>query len=113
MFSTARLVALLHFAQSLFLVFAAVYIAKESIEQVILGAGAHEHAVGGSHSHGESLIEGDERSVDAMMVRSGFWADCNSPFPHFLLLCAFLSSLFSGGVLSNHGELVNGESHLT
>jgi hypothetical protein len=55
---TARLAALLYFAQSLFLVFAAVYIAKESIEQVVLGSGAHEH---GSHGHGDSMGEGDER----------------------------------------------------
>jgi hypothetical protein len=55
---TARLSALLYFAQSLFLVFAAVYIAKESIEQVVLGSGAHEH---GSHGHGEVVIDGDER----------------------------------------------------
>lgn len=51
----------MYFAQSLFLVFAAVYIAKESLEQVVLGAGAHEHGGGGSHSHGEPLMEGDER----------------------------------------------------
>ncbi|UOH79792.1 hypothetical protein LQV05_000803 [Cryptococcus neoformans] len=56
-FGPSRFISLLYFAQSLFLVFAAVYIAKESIEQVILGSGAHDHAVGGhghegSHSHG-------------------------------------------------------------
>lgn len=56
-----RLVALLYFGQSLFLVFAAVYIAKESIEQVVLGSEAHEHPVGGAHGHGEAVIEGDER----------------------------------------------------
>ncbi len=61
--STPRFVSLLYFAQSLFLVFAAVYIAKESIEQVILGSGAHEHALGGSHGHGEAVIDGDERLV--------------------------------------------------
>lgn len=45
----SRLNSLLYFAQSLFLAFAAVYIAKESIEQVLLGPG-HEH--GGGHAHG-------------------------------------------------------------
>ena len=61
--STPRLIALLYFAQSLFLVFAAVYIAKESIEQVILGSGAHDHALSGSHGHGEAAIDGDVRWV--------------------------------------------------
>ena len=61
-FSGTRLVALLYFVQSLSLVFAAVYIAKESIEQVVLGSEAHEHSVGGAHSHGESSGgAGDER----------------------------------------------------
>lgn len=43
---------LLYFAQSLFLVFAAVYIAKESIETVLLGEGAHSHEGGHGHGHG-------------------------------------------------------------
>ena len=51
----------MYFAQSLFLVFSAVYIAKESLEQVVLGAGAHDHGGGGSHSHGEPVAPGDER----------------------------------------------------
>jgi hypothetical protein len=61
----ARLVALLYFVQSLFLLFAAVYIAKESIEQVLLGSGAHEHGGGHSHGHGHGDVadieEGEER----------------------------------------------------
>lgn len=90
-FGPSRFISLLYFAQSLFLVFAAVYIAKESIEQVILGSGAHDHAVGGhghegSHSHGG---EG-ERS-----------------FPHLLLLCAAAATTFSGGTLGNHCKLVD------
>lgn len=50
--STARFMTLLYFAQSLFLVFAAVYIAKESIETVLLGEGAHSHEGGHGHGHG-------------------------------------------------------------
>ena len=61
--SVTRLIALLHFTQSLFLDFAAVYIAKESIESVVLGAGAHDHGSGGSHGHGQMMLEGDERWV--------------------------------------------------
>ncbi|WRT70500.1 uncharacterized protein IL334_007498 [Kwoniella shivajii] len=88
-YGPSRYISLLYFTQSLFLVFSAVYIAKEAIEQVVLGSGAHEHAVGG-HGHGESVAEGDERD-----------------FPHFLLACAALASTFAGGVLGNHGKLVD------
>lgn len=58
--STTRFLSLLYFSQSLFLVFAAVYIAKESIEQVVLGASGNEH---GGHGHGHSHADqdGDER----------------------------------------------------
>ncbi|WWC65415.1 uncharacterized protein I303_108033 [Kwoniella dejecticola CBS 10117] len=77
-YGPSRYMSLLYFTQSLFLVFAAVYIAKEAIEQVILGAGAHDHS-GGGHGHGESAIEGDERD-----------------FPHFLLACAAIASTFAG-----------------
>ncbi|WWC72408.1 uncharacterized protein I206_106370 [Kwoniella pini CBS 10737] len=88
-YGPSRYMSLLYFTQSLFLVFAAVYIAKEAIEQVILGAGAHDHS-GGGHGHGESAIEGDERD-----------------FPHFLLACAAIASTFAGGALGNHGKLVD------
>jgi hypothetical protein len=37
--SSARFLSLLYFAQSIFLVFAAVYIAKEALEEVLLGSG--------------------------------------------------------------------------
>jgi hypothetical protein len=49
---------LLYFAQSLFLVFASVYIAKESIETVLLGEGAHSHGGGGGHGHGHETEHG-------------------------------------------------------
>lgn len=54
----ARFMTLLYFAQSLFLVFASVYIAKESIETVLLGEGAHSHGGGGGHGHGHETEHG-------------------------------------------------------
>lgn len=92
----SRFISLLYFAQSLFLVFAAVYIAKESIEQVILGSGAHDHAVGG---HGHEGLPNHNGEVE----RS---------FPHFLLLCAAAASTVSGGSLGNHCKLVDGMSEI-
>ncbi|WVW81051.1 hypothetical protein I302_103042 [Kwoniella bestiolae CBS 10118] len=88
-YGPSRYISLLYFTQSLFLVFSAVYIAKEAIEQVVLGSGAHDHSMGG-HGHGESVMEGDERD-----------------FPHFLLACAALASTFGGAALGNHGKLVD------
>ncbi|KAL0253517.1 hypothetical protein I308_100889 [Cryptococcus tetragattii IND107] len=90
-FGPSRFISLLYFAQSLFLVFAAVYIAKESIEQVILGSGAHDHGVSG-HGHEGLPSHGGE------VERS---------FPHFLLLCAAAASTVSGGSLGNHCKLVD------
>ncbi|ODN86110.1 hypothetical protein L198_07403 [Cryptococcus wingfieldii CBS 7118] len=99
-YGPSRYVALLYFGQCLFLVFAAVYIAKESIEQVILGANAHDHSVGGhghegggGHSHGHSHGGGEGEEERA--------------FPVFLLICAAVASLFGGGVLGNHAKLVD------
>lgn len=61
-YGTTRFLSLLYFAQSLFLVFAAVYIAKESIEQVVLGASGNEHGGHGhGHSHGGHAEDGEER----------------------------------------------------
>lgn len=61
--STTRFLSLLYFSQCLFLVFAAVYIAKESIEGVVLGAGhghGHGHEQGGhGHGHGHGSGNGD------------------------------------------------------
>jgi len=60
----ARFMTLLYFAQSLFLVFASVYIAKESIETVLLGEGAHSHG-GGGHGHGGEREHGHDHEGEA------------------------------------------------
>lgn len=76
----------------MFLGFAAVYIAKEALEQVVLGNGAHDHG-GHGHGHGEHT-GGDER-----------------PFPVLFLFLATAASAFSGAFLWNHSRLVDGEFH--
>ena len=109
--SVTRLTALLYFTQSLFLVFAAVYIAKEAIEQVVLGSGAHEHGSGGGHGHGQIPLDGDERCA---VTASGTGTargltSIRRPFPHLLLLAGTMSSAFSGAYIQNHRRLVEGE----
>ncbi|GMK54893.1 hypothetical protein CspeluHIS016_0114790 [Cutaneotrichosporon spelunceum] len=92
-YGSSRVTSLLCFSQSVFLLFAAVYIAKEALEQVVLGAGAHDHAGVSSPGHGHGHHEhgaGDER-----------------PFPQLLLLFASVATLFSGAALANHARLVD------
>lgn len=91
-----RVLALLHFTQSIFLLFAAVYIAKESIEQVLLGSGAHAH----THSHGHAL----EPAVPHALSEGPEQA---RGFPHFLLGLAATMSLCAGVGLGNHQKLVD------
>ena len=55
-----RFLSVLYFSQCLFLVFSAVYIAKESLEQVVLGGGGHDH---GGHSHGHAEHDENRRVV--------------------------------------------------
>lgn len=75
--------SLLCFSQSVFLVFSATYIAKEALEQVILGG--HDHG----HSHGSS-DHSDPRG-----------------YPYLFLFFASLASLFSGVALRNHSKLAD------
>ncbi|CAK9785843.1 hypothetical protein CC85DRAFT_287658 [Cutaneotrichosporon oleaginosum] len=90
-YGSSRVTSMLCFSQSVFLIFAAVYIAKEAVEQVVLGASAHDHAAASGHSHGHhDHGSGDER-----------------PFPQLLLLLASVATLFSGAVLANHSRLVD------
>lgn len=87
---SSRFTCLLCFSQSVFLAFASVYIAKEALEQVVVGNGAHDHG-GHGHAHNDHS-EQDPR-----------------PFPTLLLLLATAASSLSGAYLGNHSRLVDGE----
>ncbi|WVN89534.1 uncharacterized protein L203_104759 [Cryptococcus depauperatus CBS 7841] len=97
-FGSSRYISLLYFVQSIFLAFAAVYIAKESLEQVILGSGAHRESFGGhghetgTHSHHSHMSDEDTKARG---------------FPHLLLGLAGLSGAVSGAIFRNHETLVN------
>jgi len=102
---------LLYFAQSLFLVFASVYIAKESIETVLLGEGSHSHGGGGGHGHGHENEhghghDGDSEERSASTHPSRYHADMYRSLPTLLLALATVSALFSGIALRNHSKLV-------
>jgi hypothetical protein len=107
---------LLYFAQSLFLVFASVYIAKESIETVLLGEGAHSHGGGGGHGHGGEREHGHDHEGEAE-ERYVHLSDPESQLtgrslPLLLLALSVVTALFSGVVLSNHSKLVDCEYEL-
>lgn len=76
---SSRFTSLLCFTQSVFLVFTATYIAKEALEQAVLG----DHG----HSHG-----GDAEPRN---------------YPYLFLFLASLASLFSGVALRNHSKLAD------
>jgi hypothetical protein len=109
---------LMYFAQSLFLVFASVYIAKESIETVLLGEGAHSHE-GGGHGHGHGAerehAHGHDHEGDTEERYVGFKNKyrervlTSRPLPLLLLALSVGTSLFSGTVLRNHAKLVECE----
>jgi hypothetical protein len=104
---------LLYFAQSLFLVFASVYIAKESIETVLLGEGAHSHGGGGGHGHGAEREHGHDHEGESeeryvQLVDTSFKLMTRS-LPLLLLAAAVGTSLFSGVALLNHSKLVECE----
>ena len=80
---SSRFTSLLCFSQSVFLVFSATYIAKEALEQTVLGG--HDHG----HSHGV---------VDHSEPRN---------YPYLFLFFASLASLFSGVALRNHSKLAD------
>jgi len=104
---------LLYFAQSLFLVFASVYIAKESIETVLLGEGAHSHGGGGGHGHGGEREHGHDHEGEAeeryVQLVDKEYELTDRALPLLLLAAAVGTSLFSGVALLNHSKLVECE----
>ncbi|GAA5969477.1 hypothetical protein JCM8115_000402, partial [Rhodotorula mucilaginosa] len=93
-----RLHVLSHFAQSIYLLFSAIYISKESVEHVLLlsdaqgGAGAHVHG------HGATAIAGDVAPV-------GEAVDLGLPVPATALLLGAVASIVLAVVARNHVDL--------
>lgn len=79
--SPQRVETLLHFVQSIYLVFASVYVLKESIEHALLEGSEEVHM-----------------EDDAGLI-----------LPTGLLLWSMVCGVFSAVVLQNHAKLVAGE----
>ena len=92
-----------------------MYIAKESIETVLLGEGAHIHEGGGhGHGHGGEREHGhdhegetDERYVCHQQIKEINLIGRSLPL--LLLALSVGTSLLSGIVLENHSKLVECE----
>ncbi|CBQ71297.1 conserved hypothetical protein [Sporisorium reilianum SRZ2] len=93
-----RVSTLLHFVQTIYLLFASVYVLKESVEHALLEGGSGdgstaadgliESASGHDHSHAHA-----EHSLGIMM-------------PNLLLALSLAACVFSNMVMGNHAKLV-------
>ncbi|KAJ3967854.1 hypothetical protein EV361DRAFT_1006146 [Lentinula raphanica] len=95
-YGNARIETVLQFAQSVYLMFASVYVCKETVEHVLLSAGsdAHHH----HHHHGDHE---EDIIIDGV---HGLLAGIE--FPYVLASIAFCSIIFSALVFNNHANLV-------
>jgi hypothetical protein len=118
-FSSHRKEALLYFVQSIFLLFSAMYIAKEALEIALMsGAGSeggHGHGHGHGHSHGaedghETSVASRTSSEDQSFTTYQFYEPNDSELPSWLLVSAALATFLSATVLHNHTKLVEGEA---
>ncbi|KAH7929037.1 hypothetical protein BV22DRAFT_1030074 [Leucogyrophana mollusca] len=87
-YAPLRTQTVLLFAQSVYLVFASVYVCKETVEHVLLSAGSVEHG-DGHHHHA-----GDEGEVVGIV------------FPMYLLLTTLLALLGTSLAFGHHDVLV-------
>lgn len=118
-FSSHRKEALLYFVQSIFLLFSAMYIAKEALEIALMSGaaseGGHGHGHGHGHSHGaedghETSVAGRTSSKDQSLTTYEFYEPDDSELPSWLLVSAALATFLSATVLHNHAKLVEGEA---
>ncbi|KAK7038034.1 hypothetical protein R3P38DRAFT_3262516 [Favolaschia claudopus] len=87
-YATARARLVLLFAQSVYLMFSAVYVCKEALEHLLLSAGSSSSAGDGHHHH-----TGDE--------------EAGIEFPVLTILVALISLVTTALVLDNHARLVS------
>ncbi|KAJ7222475.1 hypothetical protein GGX14DRAFT_663891 [Mycena pura] len=82
-YATARTLPVLLFAQSVYLMFSAVYVCKEALEHLLLSASAGD----GHHHHAGDEVDG----ID---------------FPIFTTFCSLVALSFTALLLDNHSRLV-------
>ncbi|KAJ9109067.1 hypothetical protein QFC21_000394 [Naganishia friedmannii] len=100
-FGAYRRETLYYFVQAIFLLFAAIYIAKESLEHMLM-AGEH-----GSES--QHLGHSSRREHGAVLLHGAASNKALSHRPHnsiLILMIASASSMISGAFLQNHAKLV-------
>ncbi|KAL0573533.1 hypothetical protein V5O48_008418 [Marasmius crinis-equi] len=92
-YGDARIETVFMFAQSVYLMFSAVYICKETFEHVLLSAGSNDHTSGGGHEghHHHHADETGQFGID---------------FPFLLILLSLTSIVISAFFYGTHGKLV-------
>lgn len=117
-FSTQRISTLLNFVQTIYLLFAAVYVCKESIEHALLEGGDESLSVqaaltpaNATDIGGGSALAG---GLAAASVGSGHHHHSEETkeveLPLLMLILSTAACLFSNFALGNHAKLVAGES---
>ncbi|KAJ8522054.1 hypothetical protein ONZ45_g1313 [Pleurotus djamor] len=100
-YGNARVETLLMFAQAVYLMFSSVYVCKETVEHLLLSAGAGAgvgggvgsggHSDGHHHHHGGTDEAGEFLGIE---------------FPIFLTLTALFSLFYTAVAFGNHGKLL-------
>ncbi|PWN28414.1 hypothetical protein BDZ90DRAFT_274151 [Jaminaea rosea] len=113
-YSTQRVGTLLNFVQTIYLLFAAVYVCKESIEHVLLEGGESEAAAAEGGVDGGSLNVAmgggaGHHHHDGLVTPSGPLSAATNPgtqLPTVLLVLATVACLFANLFMANHASLV-------
>lgn len=119
--SAHRREVLYYFVQAIFLLFAATYIAKESLEHMLVaeahGHGSHHHAQrgailvndkhhAGTVNHRYAIVRSER---DFLSLQTDLLLCRSTDTSMLLLLVACASTMISGVTLQNHRKLVNGK----
>ncbi|KAM6501499.1 hypothetical protein JOM56_004513 [Amanita muscaria] len=91
-YGNARLEAVLMFAHSVYLMFSAVYVCKETVEHILLSLGQHTSGGEKHHHHFHSSEENGVSGID---------------FPITLVFISLISLIGTALVYDNHVKLVN------
>lgn len=94
-----RVSTLLHFVQTIYLLFASVYVLKESVEHALLEGGSSSNAIGAEGRLVESASGHDHSHAHAEHL-------VGILMPNLLLALSLAACVFSNIVMGNHARLV-------
>ena len=92
------------FAQSIYLIFASVYICKETVEHLLLSANDDQQHHADHHHHSDGYVA---RPVKAYFVTE-FHLLCRGALPRVLAFLSLIFVLINALYFDNHSKLVEG-----